>query len=404
MEEQLYPDKQQLQESYAQRVHGYEDLLDQLAHRIGKEMREEGIRFSIKQRVKSFSSYYQKLLKRIGSTENRVAIPDIQDLLGIRIVSPFLENLHSIEEFLRSRYTVREVERKGAEHSFREFGYQSVHLLLELPQELVTSYPGLEVDICEIQIRTILQDAWSEVEHELVYKNGFTPYDESLRRKLAALNANLTLSDVIFQEIRDYQRSLHGELKKRRRSFIEQIETGTPGLEERSEPELSAYSENYSLKNVDELLLIALNTHNRGDYETAIGIYDLILERSIEAKVRSVITIHRGMALFAAARYAEAYDNFHQAAELEPENNKVHYYLGILHRVMSRKSEAVAAFSRSLEIAPYHFESLFSLAQTYCDLEDFPAALEACEKALKIAPEEEKVVAFRRYVTERIGL
>lgn len=396
MEEQEYPDKQELQAAYEKRLHRYEALLDELVRRLGKELKREGLRFSLKQRVKSFPSYYAKLLKRNGNTN------PIQDLLGIRIVSPFLENLRSIEEFLRSRYTVREVERKGAEHSFREFGYQSVHLLIELPRELIDEYPGLEIDLCEVQIRTILQDAWSEVEHELVYKSGFTPYDESLRRKLAALNANLTLSDVIFQEIRDYQRSLHAELERRRRSFLELIEDEPVKL---PDPQSSGgEAKDYTASTIDELLLDALSAHNRGEFKAAISLYDMILERPIEAKVRSVITIHRGMALFAAARYADALADFLQAAELEPENGKVCYYQGIVHRVMSRKREALKAFRRSLELDPYQFESLFSLARMEFDLGDAPAALELCEKALKLAPEEAKLIEFRSYVAASMGL
>ena len=77
--------------------------------------------------------------------------------------------------------------------------------------------------VCEIQLCTILQDAWSEVEHELVYKTNFNPFDEPLKRKLAALNATLNLSDTLFQEIRDYQRLLQSELNKRRESFIEKL-------------------------------------------------------------------------------------------------------------------------------------------------------------------------------------
>lgn len=401
-----YPDRKELQEAYESRLSMYEAVLENLVRSLGSELKERGLRFSLKHRVKSFSSYYTKLLERIGRIQNREKRTDIQDILGIRIVCPFLENLQSAEEMMRSCYTLFEVEKKGAEQSFREFGYQAIHLLLELPRELRENYPDLDIDICEVQIRTILQDAWSEVEHELVYKSSFTPYDESLRRKLAALNANLTLSDVIFQEIRDYQRSLHAELKRRRRSFVELVETETAGTVARSgpEPAPSEYNDISSSANVDELLLKALNAHNRGEFNGAITMYDDILKRQIDTRVRSVITVHRGMALFAAARYSEALKDFLAAAELDPDNNKVYYYLGIVYRVLTRKTEALAAFQRSLEIFPYHFESLFSLSQAFFDLGDFPAALEYCEKALKIAPDEDKVVEFRSYVLAKTAL
>lgn len=55
-------------------------------------------------------------------------------------------------------------------------------------------------------------------------------FDESVRRKLAALNANLTLADITFQEIRDYQRKLHGELRERRRSLWQAVADVTEGV------------------------------------------------------------------------------------------------------------------------------------------------------------------------------
>ncbi len=406
MEQNYYPDRVELQAAYTQKYAVYESALEDFGRRLDKDLKEQGVRFSLKSRVKSFPSYYKKLLRKISKVDSNNDSSKIQDILGIRIVCPFLENLQRVEEILRSHYTLREVERKGAEHSFREFGYQSIHLLIQLPEELVKEYAELDIGVCEVQIRTILQDAWSEVEHELVYKANFTPYDESLRRKLAALNANLSLSDVIFQEIRDYQKSLHNELKKRRRSFTERVETETSGTALKAHEELPVADPqpSSSFANVDQLLLNALNAHNRGDYHGAISLYDEILERQIDRGVKSIITVHRGMALFAAARYAEALENFRTAAELEPDNSKVYYYQGIVYRVLARPTEALTAFARSIEIYPYHLESLFSLAQTYFKLDDFPAALEFCEKALKIAPEEEKVVKLRGYIIEKMSL
>ncbi|HDQ14979.1 MAG TPA: tetratricopeptide repeat protein [Sediminispirochaeta sp.] len=406
MDQNYYPDRRELQQAYSRQLPVYQAALSELVHRLDSELRQRALSFSLKYRVKSFDSYYQKLLQRIGHAEGEAPDANIQDVLGIRIVCPFLENLKEAEEIMRGLYRIVEVERKGAEHSFREFGYQSTHLLLEIPDELQENNPQLDLDTCEVQIRTILQDAWSEVEHELVYKSNFTPYDESLRRKLAALNANLSLSDLIFQEIRDYQRSLHAELKKRRRSFIDRVEAEISGASPATGTNGAGYELNgvSHFENVDEMLLKALHAHNQGDYTAAIQLYDAILERQIEENVQAVILVHRGMAFFGSARYGEALDNFLAAADLEPENSKTYYYLGIVYRVLNRTTAALSAFKRSLEIYPYYFESLFGLAQTFSELGDYPAALEYCEKAQKIAPEEQKVVRFRAYVLEKMAL
>src|SRR4030042_649753 len=117
---------------------------------------------------------------------------------------------------LREKFDVEETDRKGVRQSFREFGYDSTHLMIRCDRYLLRGEGAPLVAVCEVQLSTTLQDAWSEVEHELVYKGGLVPFDMPLKRKLAALNANLTLADIIFQEIRDYRKSIHTQMRTRR--------------------------------------------------------------------------------------------------------------------------------------------------------------------------------------------
>lgn len=431
----VYPwHKGEVKKAYDRHFSAYTAAMEACLGQVRGILEAEQIRFSIKSRIKSFSSYYKKLLSRNrkGRTEG-----NIQDILGVRIVSPFLEDVKRIESLLKENLPHTEVEYKGNEHSFREFGYQSLHLTVSIPEEILERFPDLDIGVFEIQVRTILQDAWSEVEHELVYKAGFTPYDESLRRKLAALNANLTLSDIIFQEIRDYQRRLHRELEKRRSSFIGQVaealsdspvsgplpvpapepvpapspaSTQTPASVTAPAPEGNRYvpdipeQEPLASDSVDELLVKALVSHNKGDYAKALGYYNIILERDIERPVASVIFIHRGMALFGAAEYEAAANDFLQAADLDPQNPKAPYHLGVLYRVMERQEEAIEAFRKSLKINPYHLDTLLALSRTLAGGGDYPAALGFCEKALALEPEDDRAGELRSSLIQKMGM
>lgn len=120
----------------------------------------------------------------------------------------FLEDIEQVESLIRQHFHVIEIEHKSAGKPVNEFSYQSIHLTIELPEEQFNGFIPYSGRTCEIQLRTILQDAWAEVEHELIYKANFTMLNESIKRKLASLNATLTLSDIIFQEIRDYQKAI----------------------------------------------------------------------------------------------------------------------------------------------------------------------------------------------------
>ncbi len=221
----LIPDKAKLALLYEKSRKGYEEALSIFLGRVGAALTENGLKPTLKSRVKEFESFYSKKLRLLKKawTEKSGPYP-VNDVLAARVVCPFLGDIELAERLLSERFSIEEVERKGAQHSFREFGYESIHVLIRLPEDLLKLCPNLERNVVEVQLRTILQEAWAEVEHELVYKAEFTPFDEPMRRKLAALNANLTLSDIIFQEILEFEKRLTSELGHRREAFYRKIE------------------------------------------------------------------------------------------------------------------------------------------------------------------------------------
>lgn len=230
------PGKEELARLYTDQVDTYEKALYEQQRRLKQLLFRAGIPCTIKYRVKSFESIFQKVIRKLRMSGQRSGAIRMNDLLGIRVVCAFIEDLNKAESQIQGAFDVVEVERKGSDYSVKEFGYESTHYLVRLPDDITDGFHLNAEIICEIQLRTILQDAWAEVEHELVYKADFTPFDEPLRRKLAALNANLSLSDIIFQEIRDYQRQLHSELKKRRELFWRKL-ADVSGEEGESLPE-----------------------------------------------------------------------------------------------------------------------------------------------------------------------
>ena len=344
-------------------------------------------------RVKSFKSFKKKYIRLLQNDAGTVP-PAITDLIGIRIICTFLEDVDEVEKIIKEEFKAIEVERRR-EHTFREFGYRSTHLLIEIPEDIAKE-GGCKT--AEIQVRTILQDAWAEVEHELIYKPEFYPVDTPMKRKLAAINASLSLADTIFQEIRTHQRRLNGELGKRRLSFFKKIEESTDDMlfpvvkappEEKTflevkDEEKRLYPADAS---IDDLLLAALTAHNNEQFAEAITVYTRILDmKTLDTSVRSIILNHRGMAFFARSNYEEAVADFVEALKLNPISYKAVYYEGIVYSVLQCYSQALDAFNRSLEINPYQPYCLFRRAQAYFHLEDYPKALADCEKALSQEP------------------
>ena len=379
-----------------------------IENRIEQVLSSLASRPTIKGRTKRFASFYKKHLKILKSG---VKDPRITDLMGIRIVCPFIEDLANVEELIKKNFEVIEVERKGR-YTFKEFGYESTHLLINIPADIAKKRGATGCDVAEIQIRTILQDAWAEVEHELVYKAEFNPFDAPMKRKLAAVNASLSLADIIFQEIRTYQRQLNGQLSKRRESFYQKIEESTDALLFSETPlqkmeQDKAFSSSYPLdtnSSIDDLLLNALYAHNKNRFGDAIMLYSRILELNPDNTICSLIYKHRGMANFACSQYQDAIDDFSHAMELDAKSYKVAYYRGVVHSVLKQYSEAIDDFTQSLEINPYQAFCLFRRGQAYYHIGDYPQALSDCEASIAMDPENETVHKFRDLLQNKLKM
>ena len=228
------------------------------------------------------------------------------------------------------------------------------------------------------------------MEHELVYKAEFTPFDEPMKRKLAALNANLSLSDIIFQEILDYQRRLTSELGRRRSAFYGKIEhamdrpLGPEGGDEKrpeaEDDEPSVVERRFlgadrgQFTSMDELLIAALSAHNREDYEAASRIYSEILAQKPDKDIAAMVFKHRGMAYFSQSLYEEAIDDFCSSLELAPGDHKAAYYRGVVRSVLQDFVGAIGDFDLALNIHPYHFFSLYRRGMAYWHLGDYAQA------------------------------
>jgi putative GTP pyrophosphokinase len=418
----MIPDRNTLRKQYETYVSVLAYIAKDLTEQVEQIVHRLPSHPMVKGRHKEFGSYYKKYLKLLNAQEGdsssvvtgpvsddpAAADPVITDLIGLRVVCPFIEDLAAVEDILREHFTVLELDRKGAHFSFKEFGYESIHLLIEIPNAILEKRGNCGCEVAEIQIRTILQDAWAEVEHELVYKAEFTPFDDPMKRKLAAVNASLSLADNIFQEIRTYQRQLNGQLGKRRDSFFRKIEEATDGLlfdEEKDKPEVDALYRHPGEKNtIDDLLLNALYAHNKNHFDEAISFYSRILDMKPDEAVTSLIYKHRGMANFAQSHYEEAIEDFGCSLEMDPRSYKAVYYRGVVKSVLRRYSEALDDFTLSLKINPYQNYTLYRRGQAYYHLGDYPAALADCEASLALDPDSEGAAKFRTLLQEKLKM
>lgn len=387
------PDKNKIRQIYLKYVPVFQVIMENIKQKLQKNIQLSS-QPTYKSRIKSFDSYYKKVLRQhpeeAAESENLVCLTD---MMGIRIICTFLEDITEVQEQIKKMFNVKEVEIKGATQSYKEFGYESVHVLVSVPEECKAKDLPKEIVlpselVCEIQIRTILQDAWAEVEHELIYKSEFTPFDMPLKRKLASMNASLSLADIIFQEIRDYQKNLQTEMNLRRQSFYEKADelTTVDGEKPIGKEENLERINPYVRGTIDDLLLQAIHAHNAGDLEKAISIYTQIIESKPEPNniVLAVILKHRGMAFFAQNDYENALSDFEKSFEKDENSFRSAYYAGIVLSIQKKYKEAVEWFSKSLKKNEIQSHAFYRRAVAYFELNEFEKSMNDAVSAQRL--------------------
>ena len=406
------PERNRIKEVYE----SYVPLMTEISSRIEDDLKK---RLSLrskpnyKSRIKNFSSYYRKILRVKKSEEltHSDSLICITDMIGIRIICPFLEDLSVVEQQVKEKYDVLEVEHKGNPQNFKEFGYESVHILIRIPDYCLPQDNIMEIPsdlVCELQVRTILQDAWAEVEHELIYKSEFSPFDMPLRRKLASMNASLSLADIIFQEIRDYQNKLQVEMDERRQAFYLKADNLTNDFKAENE------SENVNIQRVspfvrgtiDDLILEALHEHNAGHLDKAIEIYTTVLSSKPQppSPVLTVMFKHRGMAYFARNDFDLALEDFKSSFNSDPKNFRALYYEGIVYSIKEQYKESIDVFTQSLEINEYQSHTLYRRALSYYNLGQYERALSDLKDAMKLGLDNEETKNLHSKLIEKFDM
>jgi len=183
--------------------------IDKLLHAaaIGEITKIESRIKSKEECIRKFQRKYQRDFEaaeqpyRIGAC--------ITDLIGIRIVCLYEDQTPLVADALRQLFRVIEVTDKSAviEASEDLLGYKGLHLDLVAGETLLLqpeyqAFAGLGF---EVQVRSLIQDTWSILDHKIKYKKAI-PGD--LKRRINLLSALFELADREFRDIRNATQAL----------------------------------------------------------------------------------------------------------------------------------------------------------------------------------------------------
>lgn len=160
---------------------------------------------SISCRCKAPDSLERKAQKRYEKNTPYLSLEEVTDLAGVRVITHFSSDLDRIADLVEREFEIdfaNSVDKREYQDP-EKFGYASIHYVvgfkstrLDLPE--YSKYAGLKA---EIQIRSILQHAWAEIEHDIGYKAS-VEIPRDVRRRFSRLSGLLELADQEFEAIR----------------------------------------------------------------------------------------------------------------------------------------------------------------------------------------------------------
>lgn len=157
--------------------------------------------------IEKFKYKYKNDLEQKGN--DYTIINSISDIIGVRVICLYEADIPLVEEIIRKHFDVIGVTDKTSIllSAIRAFGYKGLHFDLKLNAErkLFPEYERFSEMQFELQVRTIVQDAWSEVDHKLKYKKQIP---DLLQRRIIRLSALFELADQEFVAIRNETEAL----------------------------------------------------------------------------------------------------------------------------------------------------------------------------------------------------
>lgn len=158
----------------------------------------------VKYRDECISKFKRKYQKHLEDTKTEYSIKDyITDLIGLRVICLYEPDIFKIKKLLEENFELLDVtdKIKDIDNTENQFGYKSLHLDLKLDKKRKSlpenkQYKDLQF---EVQIRTIIQDGWSVLDHKIKYKKNIPA---ELKRRINRLAALFELADDEFYSIK----------------------------------------------------------------------------------------------------------------------------------------------------------------------------------------------------------
>ena len=196
----LDPHCQAILQEYEDNLPRFREVEAQVRDTLRRTLQDAGLAVAaIESRVKGYDSLAGKLELK-GHKYKSLA--NLTDILGLRVITFYIDDVDKVASAVERLFTIdweNSVDKRKI-HEIDSFGYLSLHYICSIPD-----FPYR----FEIQMRTLLQHAWANMDHDTGYKSG-VEIPKRYMRNTSRLAGMLELVDDEFSKIRieltDYRR------------------------------------------------------------------------------------------------------------------------------------------------------------------------------------------------------
>jgi predicted RNase H-like nuclease/ppGpp synthetase/RelA/SpoT-type nucleotidyltranferase len=195
-------------QAYAARLPELREATDRYVALVQNLLDDAGINYlSVTGRTKSVASFAAKAGRVVdGRPLYARPLEEITDQVGVRVITFVHEDVTAVADLLGDQLTVLDDRDMGRETASEgRFGYASRHVLVTVDptRGAPEGAAGLAGLPASVQVRTVLQHAWAEFEHDIRYK-GTVPEEHApdLDRRFTLAAGLLELADREFSTIR----------------------------------------------------------------------------------------------------------------------------------------------------------------------------------------------------------
>lgn len=195
----------EIRNEFIRQSEGYKQLAHTVQEILKEQLKLENIKTAyVLSRVKDVDSFLDKIHRK----RHVNPFEQMNDIIGIRVVCLYTEDIRKIAELINSRFDILREDSKDKNLGVDKMGYYDLSFVSQLKE----SEKHQNRRRFEIQVRTIMSDAISIISHDLHYKKD-PPLPEKLERELNLAFATMELTQYHCNALRE-----------RRKEYVKAIE------------------------------------------------------------------------------------------------------------------------------------------------------------------------------------